>query len=191
MKEVIEILIGLICLFFIVFLISIYNKLKKNKKIRKKIVENYGKKIDIDEVDLKFEGISSYHKNKVNYYTKYKDYSIIDDITWNDLNMNDVFKKINNTQSSAGEEVLYDILRSPIHNEEILNKREALISYFTNNPDDRFNIQYILSKLGYSKDLYTSNCLFNNEYDNNSKLLKYQSLVGSPTLTITSPPVNV
>lgn len=176
MKEIIEVLIGLICVFFIGFLISLYNKVRKNKKIKKKIIEDYGKKIDIDEVDLKFESVSSYHKNKVNDKIESKDYNTIDDITWNDLNMNDVFKKINNTQSTAGEEVLYNILRSSIHNEEILNKRERLISYFIKNPEDRFNIQYILSKLGYSKELYTSNCLFNNGYDNKSKLLIYQLL---------------
>lgn len=176
MKEIIEVLIGLTCVFFIGFLISLYNSVRKNKKIKKKIIENYGKKIDIDEVDLKFESVSSYHKNKVNDNIESKDYNTIDDITWNDLNMNDVFKKINNTQSTAGEEVLYDILRSSIHNEEILNKREILISYFVNNPDDRFNIQYTLSKLGYSKELYTSNCLFNNGYDNKNKLLRYQLL---------------
>ena len=34
-------------------------------------------------------------------------YSYIDDITWDDLEMDDVFLRINHTDSFAGEQILY------------------------------------------------------------------------------------
>lgn len=39
----------------------------------------------------------------------------IDDITWNDLNMDEVFQRMNYTYSAAGEEYLYYLLRTPMH----------------------------------------------------------------------------
>ncbi|WMC92726.1 hypothetical protein [Kineothrix sp. MB12-C1] len=35
------------------------------------------------------------------------------DITWNDLNMDAVFRQMNYAYSAAGEEYLYYLLRSP------------------------------------------------------------------------------
>ena len=47
------------------------------------------------------------------YFSKHPEEGQLDDITWNDLNMDDVFKSLNDTYSSAGEEILYDTLRTP------------------------------------------------------------------------------
>ncbi|NLG19670.1 MAG: hypothetical protein GX556_20305, partial [Fibrobacter sp.] len=52
----------------------------------------------------------------------------IDDITWDDLNMDSVFKRLNYTRSTVGEEVLYSLLRFPVLNREQLSKREKQIS---------------------------------------------------------------
>ncbi len=43
---------------------------------------------------------------------------MIDDITWNDLGMDEVFKCINNTNSSVGQEYLYKMLREPVADAE-------------------------------------------------------------------------
>ena len=151
------------------------------KKLKKKIIEGYGQQIDIDEVDIKMSIVSSYYENKCN--TNIIDSSnAIDDITWTDLNMDEVFKKINNTQSTAGQEKLYDMLRRSLYDEEMLKNRDRLISYFKENESDRFNLQYILGKLGHSKELYTSNCLFNDDIDGKNKLLKYKLLSKLPII---------
>lgn len=38
----------------------------------------------------------------------------IDDTTWNDLEMNELFSEIDRTYSSAGQSVLYSILRNSL-----------------------------------------------------------------------------
>ncbi|MGL4913639.1 MAG: hypothetical protein ACRC3Y_14545, partial [Romboutsia sp.] len=169
MKDFIMFLMGVGVLLLIGFSVSLYDHIGRLKYIKKKIIENYGNEINLEDVDIKMNSISSYfmNKNSLNY---------IDDITWNDLSMDDVFKKINNTQSTAGSEVLYDILRNPLHNENELMKRNELIEYFRNNEEKRKEVQYILGKLGKSNDLYTTNCLFNEIDISRSKLLKYRIL---------------
>jgi hypothetical protein len=55
------------------------------------------------------------------------DVFLIDDITWNDLNMDSVFKRINPSLSTSGEQYLYYMLRSPsIRNQIIPEERRSL-----------------------------------------------------------------
>ena len=177
MKDIIVFILGIGAMFFIGFLISMYDHISRLKYIKKKIVENYGKEINLEEVDLNMNSISSYFRNK-------KEKSSIDDITWNDLSMDDVFKIINNTQSTAGAELLYDILRNPLYEKEKLKKRDNLIEYFRKNDKERKEVQYILGKLGKSNDLYTSNCLFNKLDTSKNKLLQYRILSYIPTVSL-------
>lgn len=82
------------------------------------------------------------------YFVKHKEGFYIDDITWNDLNMDEVFKKINYTYSAAGEEYLYYTLRKPCMEEKELLRREEIIDFFRKHPDERTAYQFIYSKLG-------------------------------------------
>ena len=183
MKEIIEILIGIGCVFLVGFLISLYNNMVRLKNLKKKIIEGYGQQIDIDELDIKMNRVSSYYENKCNAKI-IEDSTIVDDITWTDLNMDEVFKKINNTQSTVGQEKLYDMLRRSLYDDDKLKNRDKLISYFKENESDRFNLQYILGKLGYSKEIYTSNCLFNEDFNGKNKLLKYKILSKLPVISL-------
>lgn len=47
---------------------------------------------------------------------------IIDDITWRDLDMDEVFKKLDHTKSLSGMQYLYNLLRKPIFTESILKE---------------------------------------------------------------------
>lgn len=53
--------------------------------------------------------------------------STLDEVTWNDLNMDSVFESINHTNCSAGEEMLYSWLRNPLDNENEYEQRLNLI----------------------------------------------------------------
>ena len=86
MKEIIEILIGIGCVFLVGFLISLYNNMVRLKNLKKKIIEGYGQQIDIDELDIKMNRVSSYYENKCNAKI-IEGSTIVDDITWTDLNM--------------------------------------------------------------------------------------------------------
>lgn len=82
------------------------------------------------------------------YFSKHPKEGQLDDITWNDLGMDDVFRHINDTYSSAGEEVLYYTLRTPCFEEEALAHLEELIQYFTNHTEERVKLQTLLCRLG-------------------------------------------
>ncbi|MDU4939089.1 MAG: DNA mismatch repair protein MutS [Clostridium sp.] len=75
----------------------------------------------------------------------------IDDQTWNDLNMNDIYEEIDKTYSTPGEQVLYSIFKNPLMSEEKLNKRSELIDYFIENQDLTTEIRFNLFKLGHDK----------------------------------------
>ncbi len=177
MRDIINFLFGMGCIFLLGSLFSVYEYINKMKYVKECILNNYGKDIDIEDVRYKMASVQSYFENK-------QVKNCIDDITWNDLSMDDIFKKINNTQSSAGREVLYFILRCPLHSKYTLIKRDNIIDYFRNNEEKRREIQYILGKLGESKELYTTNCLFNKMDNSKSKLLRYKILSIIPLISL-------
>ncbi|KKY00950.1 hypothetical protein VN21_11275 [Paraclostridium benzoelyticum] len=177
MIEIWKVLVGLVVILLVGITFSIVENRKKIKYIKLNIINNYGKTINLDEVMIKMKNVSSYFRNK-------NGKNVIDDITWNDLNMDDVFKKINNTQSTAGQEVLYDMLRTPLYNQKILTKRDKVIEYFKNNGKERYEIQFILGKLGKSNEVYITNCLFNKEDNSKSKLLKFRLLAWLPAISL-------
>lgn len=98
--------------------------------------------------------------------------------------MDDIFKKINNTQSTAGQEVLYDMLRTPVYSQAVLTKRDKVIDFFKKNEKERYDIQFILGKLGKSNELYITNCLFNKEDNSKSNLLKFTLLSWIPAISL-------
>lgn len=177
MRDIVNFLLGMGFIFLIGVSFSLFDYMNKMKFIRESILNNYGKEIDLEDVKYKMISVSSYFENK-------KINNSIDDITWNDLSMDDIYKKINNTQSSAGRDVLYTILRCPLYDKEALSKRDKVIDYFRNNEEKRREIQYTLGKLGESKELYTTNCLFNEMDDSKSKLLRYKILSYIPWISI-------
>lgn len=73
---------------------------------------------------------------------------VIDDITWNDLEMDRIYQLINQTMCSCGEVVLYSMLRKPVFNQNELNERERLMKYFHDNPEKRIELQRVLAQIG-------------------------------------------
>lgn len=84
------------------------------------------------------------------YYQRHKEDGQLDDITWNDLNMDDVFKRINYTHSATGEEYLYYMLRSAGRREKDLVHLEEVVSAMTGNQDRMVQLQVYLSEMGYT-----------------------------------------
>lgn len=76
---------------------------------------------------------------------------LIDETTWNDLNMDEVFKRINPSLSTSGEQYLYYILRSPAITESDYNGRKTLIELMGKKPDLRLKLQVILARLGCTR----------------------------------------
>lgn len=72
--------------------------------------------------------------------------SEVDDLTWYDLDMFEVFEGINSTYSSVGSEALYQRLRSFDFGFD--QRLETLIDFYQENPQLREKIQYHFARLG-------------------------------------------
>lgn len=129
---------GLILLFIVK---EFCNYRKSEKQFVKKLHDEYGVLPQREYKPGQLDVISR-------YFVKHKEGFYIDDITWNDLNMDEVFKKMNYTYSAAGEEYLYYTLRKPCMEEAELLRREEIIDFFSKNADERTAYQFIYSKLG-------------------------------------------
>ncbi|MBW6410729.1 MutS-related protein [Clostridium weizhouense] len=81
--------------------------------------------------------------NKINTLFKLteKNDFTIDDQTWDDLMMNEVFYELDRTYSTEGEAALYKMLRNPIMDEEKLKERGKLIDLFKENLDLTVNLR--------------------------------------------------
>ncbi len=75
----------------------------------------------------------------------------IDDITWNDLDMDAIFAAMNQTFSSSGEEVLYDILRRPVFSSAELEERDRVIRFFQTHDKEREEIAMDYASIGRTK----------------------------------------
>jgi hypothetical protein len=70
---------------------------------------------------------------------------IVDDITWNDLQMSLVYQQINHSVSHIGDEYLYRHIRTQQYDE--LDRLEKHIQYFDAHPEERLKLQYAFYKI--------------------------------------------
>ena len=84
---------------------------------------------------------------------------LVDDITWNDLDLDSVFLQMNSTVSSCGEDYLYSMLRLPEFDPEILKERDRLIEFFRSHKQEREKVQLMLRFIGKRKGYSVSDYL--------------------------------
>ena len=85
---------------------------------------------------------------------------LVDDITWNDLNMDQIFINMNTTVSSCGEDVLYAMLRLPEFDRETLEERNRLIEYFRIHQKEREEIQMLVQEVRKISSMSLSDYIF-------------------------------
>lgn len=158
----------------VISIISIASEIKNRIKIKQRIKQYWGKEVKKNYTEEDWIDISEYFNNIKEHK---KDSFFIDEITWNDLSMDKVFEKINNTESTVGEQYLYSLLREIVQNEEKLRARDKLIEYFKEHNEERERIQYLLARLGKVKRTYISDYFLNN-YKNNSSNINWYKILG-------------
>lgn len=114
---------------------------ERKQRFLKKLDEEWGKAAQREYNYDEYEVISHYYKAGEYKYQ-------IDDITWNDLDMDNIFKALNNTQSSLGAEVLYKMLRVPSFESDVLKEREKLIEFMAEHKEERKKLQIIFGTIG-------------------------------------------
>lgn len=136
---------------FMVFLTikGFYDKKKAKERLVARLQNDWGRIPDEEYTEAKFESLQYYYRNVIKH--KNKDAFFLDEITWNDLNMNELFFMMNNTGSAMGEEVLWALLHELQMEEAPLQEREKLISFFQCNSSTRLKLQTAFALIGKNK----------------------------------------
>ena len=138
------------------FIIAVWSRYAGRKRVRDSIRKQYGKKPDRKEMDFQLTGqyfVEAEHKDTD---------GLVDDETWNDLDMPEVFQRLNATCSFAGEQYLYASLRILSQDKEKFSKYERRMAYLEENPEERADIQFELYKIGKRPSYYYLPSFFNN-----------------------------
>ncbi len=118
------------------------------RKILKKLEDSFGRAPDVHYFAEDLGRIAAYFDyRRVNRLDDF----LIDDITWNDLDMDAVFKLLNPGLTTCGEQYLYYMLRSPAVRKADYDDRRQIIRAMEQNPGLRLKLQYILYTLGRSR----------------------------------------
>lgn len=120
----------------------------RTKKLRRALRSSFGKVPN-----------PSYFAGDMSYIRAYYDFRrdngldpfLIDEITWNDLDMDRIYKRINPKRCTSGEQYLYYMLRSPAVDRETYERRRQLIQYAQEDPERRLKVELILARLGCTR----------------------------------------
>lgn len=129
------------------------NNRRRRERIEKKLESSWGKPSTRKITDDEMKVISHYYEDSIE--NSGADSGYIDDITWNDLDMDRIYKKMNIANSSVGQESLYKMLRIPSDIKK-LKETDRLASFFTSDKEKRKSVQRIFCWLGFSKGVSVS-----------------------------------
>ncbi len=82
------------------------------------------------------------------YFKRHMPDDPIDDITWSDLSLDEIFALIDKTESDSGRQVLYHMLRCPLTDASDIAKRRSITDEFRRGPDLRKKVLLKLHHVG-------------------------------------------
>ena len=124
------------------FVLSLWNEKQLAKKRKAQLKKEWGQIPEEEYTSEKFASLKEF------YRSIQEDRYDVDDITWNDLDMDDIYMLMNNTQSSIGEEYLYALLRKPCISKTELEERNRLIQFFNHKEEQRIALQTAIKSVG-------------------------------------------
>src|ERR1035437_4985083 len=145
-------IIEILVLLIVIFSIIIYFIYKKKKSL---LID-----LSFEKEYIDIELASKYFYNRLEFDKDH--YNIITDKISNDLDFDDVFRKIDRTISKIGQQYFYYKLRFIKSNSEDLSKFTKLVTLFKDNVEIRDNCRKELTKLN-SNDNYYFESLFNDD----------------------------
>jgi DNA mismatch repair ATPase MutS len=112
------------------------------KRLIKKFDEAWGRFAEspYDSETAKLYSLFKKEREIKNFYS-------IDEETWKDLDLSELFRTINRAVTPIGSQILYDMLKHPVNNPEELKKRESIITFFSENLSVRRDVQCALLAL--------------------------------------------
>lgn len=130
---------------------------KARKAIRNRIRQSWGKAPEAEYKQEDLASIARYFYGRRNAACAQ---FVIDDITWSDLELDEVFIRLNDAATTPGEETLYRLLREPEFDLAELKARQDALDYFQRNQAERVEIQSILARLGKRRHIHVTECFF-------------------------------
>lgn len=135
------VMIGIFAVFLAISaVIGIRDRKRTDIRERRKLRESFGKPGAKEYQDGRYEQIPGYQK-------RHRQSFEVDDITWNDLDMDLLYHSMDTTCSAAGEEYLYWLLRSPRTDGGTCLSEEGM-HWWTDHEQERVGVQRILQGLG-------------------------------------------
>ncbi len=177
--------LGVILFFMIEYRIELKRREKRQRELNRELWGKLSKKrYTKDQLQM----IASYHRGCADGF-------VIDDITWNDLSMDEVFMAFNTTYSSVGEEYLYHTLRTPVFSREELEKRSSLADVFAQDKAAREDVSFCLSCMGKNYRIpfteYIARLMELGQGNNVLHFALFCALIVSVVLTLLKPDVGV
>ncbi|MDC0304028.1 DNA mismatch repair protein MutS [Flavobacteriales bacterium] len=128
----------------------------RKRKAQSRLLAQFGKQKDDS---FRFEWIEKYFRRKDNSQS----FQVLSDKTCNDLDFEELFMFLDRTNSSVGQQFLYNKLRIIPSNSSGLGRDEELIALFSTDQQLRLQVQIELEKLNKFQAFYISS-LFQEEH---------------------------
>ena len=114
------------------------NEREAKEKRRRLLRENFGK-LPEDSMysQERLGGIRSFYEEEKKRLSRDENV-VLDEITWTDLSMDEIYRMLNRACSTPGEEYLYYLLRTPCIVKEPLTKRQKFIRLFLEKEELRY-----------------------------------------------------
>ena len=156
-----RILVPLGVIALIIILILIRNRQIVKRDSLQKLRDSWGKPVSRAFGPERMENAAGYHRlmsepeSPSGSDQAASSVQVIDDITWNDLDMDQVFRAADACVSSVGEEYLYELFHRPFTAPESLSGRRERIAFYIEDPDTACEELNIFADLGRCR-----NCSF-------------------------------
>lgn len=152
---------GVLVLIFLVSLVysgfmAVHNRKMRAVHLKNRLKEQYGKPPAERERDLERIALGWEAEEK-----RIPEPEKIDEITWNDLDMDHIFDRVNSCGSFAGEQILYAALHK-LGTEENSRPLEEKICFFASEETEREAVLFLLHGLGRESDSYYLPVFVNN-----------------------------
>ncbi|MBQ5951138.1 MAG: hypothetical protein IJL66_03185 [Lachnospiraceae bacterium] len=135
----------LVCLGILVYT-AIASRRRAEARLRSRVRESFGSRERRKYSDADLERIS------YEFRTYGTEGFFLDDITWNDLQMDEVFGLADRTFSGVGESALYRILRTPSMDPAEIAERNRLIRFFIENDAQREKLWLSYAHIGKPRE---------------------------------------
>ena len=144
----IKIIIAVVVILVLIGIKMVCDEKARRKRMREFLINSWGKSADRNYSEEQWNAIVSYYKVLEKKAEESQKHEFVDDITWNDLDMDEVYQVWNHTRTSIGEEYLYAALRHPIASDAEMEERERVITYLLENTQERMYLQEALAEIG-------------------------------------------